>query len=238
VSPEVEALRAELARAQRLASVGTMAAMLAHEFNNILTPIISYAELAQQNPSLVAKALDKATKGGQQARKVCKALLGLCSEADQVAAAINIQDLVAETLEVIPRELARDGIDVTVSVPEGMTIHTRAVELQQVLLNLLLNARRAVLATKRRRRTIDIFAVRGEGRCAVSVGDNGVGIAPENLDRIFEPFFSTTDASKGDGGYGLGLAICRQMIESLGGSIAVTSHLDKGAVFTLSLPTD
>ena len=237
LSAEVASLREQLARTQRLATVGTMASMLVHEFNNLLTPIVSYAEMAQQSPLLLEKAVDKAYHSGHQAKTICDAMLRMSRGHVGDPVESSVHAIILDALSTIPRSLDRDRIDLSVSVPEGMMIRTRPAELQQVLLNLILNARRSVLA-QRDPMSISIQAVRSGNACAISIRDNGGGIEAENLQRIFDPFFSTTDAAKGDGGTGLGLAVCKQIVESLGGSIRVASSPGEGATFTLTMPVE
>ena len=134
------------------------------------------------------------------------------------------------------RDFHRDGIDLVLDVPKGLSFRTRKVELQQVLLNLLLNARSAVLAKAGTRR-IEISARTARGRVTLTVGDNGVGIPPENLPRIFDPFFTTkSDGGDGDGGHGLGLSICTDILKSLDGRIDVRSVPNQGATFTVDMP--
>ena len=230
---EVDALRSQLLSAQKLANVGTMTAMVAHEFNNILTPIISYAQMAQKNPKLVAKALSHAANGGTRATAICSALLGVTSDStDDQAEQIVLADLLAVTIEATAREPAKDGIELTIDIPDGLTLTTKPVELQQVLLNLIINARTAMLATSRPRR-LTISAAQPNGRTVITISDTGVGVPPENMEKIFQPFFTTSGDSSG---HGLGLAFCKQIIETLDGEISVESIPDSGATFTISLP--
>lgn len=233
---EVECLRQQLQHAQRMAAVGTMTAMVAHEFNNILTPIISYAQLAKKNPLLADKAIARAHDGGQRASHICKAILGLSRKGDNQAEEVAVGELVEETLAAMAREPSKDGIDMLVSVPADVKLKTHRVELQQVLLNLLINARWAVTAGSGPRR-IEIQASRRKTHLAVSVTDSGIGISPENLGRIFDPFFTTRQGQDANSrGSGLGLSICRDIITGLGGSISVQSTPGAGSTFTILLP--
>jgi signal transduction histidine kinase len=233
---ENQALRSQLLRSQRLAALGTMTAMVAHEFNNILTPVINYAQMAQKNPSFSGKAVDRAADGGQRATDICKAILGLARDQQATPVTVNVADLVHETILAMGRDFHRDGIDVVLDVPQGLSFRTRKVELQQVLLNLLLNARAAVLAKPGTRR-IEISARGILGQLTLTVRDSGVGIPPENLPRIFEPFFTTKSDDGNDGdGHGLGLSICSDILKSLGGRIAAESVPNQGATFTVDLP--
>jgi signal transduction histidine kinase len=233
---EIEALRRQLAAAQRRATVGTMVAMVAHEFNNILTPVLNYAQLARQKPHLAAKAVEKAADGSQRAAAICRALLGMTAEAPPDPVPVCLADLVAQTLTAMAREPAKDAIDLRVRVPRDLRVTTQPIELQQVLLNLLMNARTAVLAGDGSRR-IDVGADAARDVVRLNVRDTGVGIAPDDMPHIFEPHFSTrSDEDSSGGGHGLGLAICRQIVEALGGRIEVQSTRGKGATFTVVLP--
>lgn len=235
---EVEALRDQLRSAQRLATLGTMTAMVAHEFNNILTPIINYAQLARTNPAMTAKAIARAADGGQRATSICQAILGLARNEHAPATETNVSELIAETLNAMGRKPERDAIELNCRCPEDLTLVTRRVELQQVLLNLLLNGREAVLARSGPRR-IEVVAEQC-GQCVViGVRDNGVGIPPENLQRVFEPFFTTRAGAEGQPeGHGLGLAICSDIVAGLGGDIKVDSRPDQGATFIVCLPKE
>jgi signal transduction histidine kinase len=229
---EVRSLRTQLRHAQRLSTVGTMAAMVAHEFNNILTPIVNYAQLAQDGDELMrTKAIAHAYEGANRAATICRALLDVAARGDERLARVNLAELIDKTLTAMARDLAKDGINLIKEIPPKLQIVTRTAELQQIILNLLLNARAAVLA-KGRGQLISVWAGHSDGLTLIRVQDTGVGIAAGNLRKIFHPFFTT----KVGHGTGLGLAVCRQIARSLGGRITVRSQLGKGTVFTVALP--
>jgi signal transduction histidine kinase len=232
---EVESLRDQLRRTQRLATLGTMTAMVAHEFNNILTPIISYAQLARENPALVDKAIARAADGGRRATDICGAILGLTGAGVQEPRQESLAELIETTMAAMGREPAKDGIELTMAVPADLTLTTRRVELQQIVLNLLLNAREALLA-RRPPRLLTIQGQRSDSKVTLTVTDNGQGIAPADQKRIFEPFFSTKDSPDGAGGHGLGLALCRELATRLHGEIAVASTPGEATTFTVTLP--
>lgn len=232
---EVQTLRHQLKHSQRLASMGTMAAMVAHEFNNILTPVVSYAQIAKNNPSLMTKALDRAASGGLRATAICQALLGFAGDQPPAAQPVPLHELVSDTLAAMAREPHKDRIDLALTIPEGTTVVTRRVELQQILLNLLLNARAAVLAQSGPRK-IEVSAHSVGQNLLISVTDNGVGISPENIEKIFQPFFTTKNSAPGGEGSGLGLAICREIAHDLGGEIQVQSTPGVGTTFAVQLP--
>jgi len=218
--------------------MGTMTAMVAHEFNNILTPIINYAQLARKNPRLVAKAIERAADGGQRAVHICNALLGITGQPPSEPTEHDLAELVGETLEAMARPLSKDGIDLDLAIPAGLKAKARRVELQQVLLNLLINARTAVLAKERSAaRSVRIDADHDHEWLRIRVSDTGIGVSAENFARLFEPFFTTRgDDDSGTPGHGLGLAICREILTAMGGDITAQSVPDEGTTFTVCLP--
>ena len=232
----VQTLREQLFRAQRLASVGTMAAMVVHEFNNILTPIVNYAQLARKRPEMVAKALTCTLSGGKRATDICGAILGMARRTTGEIQSFRLREVIDETLMAMARNPRRDGIDFVIKVPDALTLAVRQIEFQQVMLNLLLNARQAVLGKPTPRR-IEVSARKVHRGVLLRVSDNGVGIPPGNLARIFEPFFTTHQGSADQSqGSGLGLAICREIIQSMNGQISVRSTEGTGTTFSLHLP--
>lgn len=232
---QIRELTQQLRRQQRLASTGTMMAMVVHEFNNLLTPIISYAQLAQKNPAMTDKALRKACEGGKRASSICQAILGLAADGS-TPEFVTVSEVVADALEAMARDPRKDMIELTVDVPETLVLMAGKVELQQVILNLINNARHALLAKQGSRR----MEIRGEGagkQVTIRVSDSGVGIAEDDLEAIFEPFFSTRKDHEGDTqGHGLGLAVCRDIVDDMGGTIHVESTIGEGSTFTVEIP--
>ena len=239
---ELALLREQVMQTQRLATIGTIAAVIAHEFNNILTPVISYSQYALSSATsdtpdaeLIKKALTKSFNGATKAGRICSSMLGLArgeSEHGDVA----VQKLVDETLLVLARDPQKDGIALRVQVQPDLIVRGDPVQLEQVLLNLLINARQAMLG-KAGGITIKAAAA-DEGEVRISVVDTGPGIAPKNLDKIFNPFFTTKGtARRGENrGTGLGLAICREIIDTHNGQIEVKSELGRGTTFEITLP--
>lgn len=229
---QVCSLQEQLACAQRLATMGTVSAMVAHEFNNILTPIYNYARMAAGgDEEMRDKAIRYALEGSTRAAAICRALLGLAGPEAQTTRKVSLAALLADTLTAMGRDFSKDGIRLVTKVPPRLRVTTRPAELKQVLLNLLLNARAAVM-DKGSGQSISISAERTDRSVILRVADTGVGIPPAIKKRIFEPFFTT----RGAAGTGLGLAVCRQIITSMKGRLTVRSQLGKGTVFTISLP--
>jgi signal transduction histidine kinase len=235
---EVSTLQEQLRHTQRLAAVGTMAAMVAHEFNNILTPVINYAQMAQRNPSLVPKAIDRAADGGKRATDICRALLSLARRDRSAIEDVDLSGVTEATLSAMARNPEKDGIDLILSAREPVVIPARTVEVQQVVLNLILNARQAVLSKDGAKR-IEI-TITTEGDQAVwRIADTGVGIPAENVTRIFLPFFSTfepDDKQTQEQGHGLGLTVCQEIVKAMDGDILVESTPGQGSCFTVLLP--
>jgi signal transduction histidine kinase len=250
--PEVdlESLRKELDHAHQLATLGTLTAGIAHEINNILTPVLAYAQLASANPddeALRSKALDKTIVGVETASRIIEAVLGFARSEDREGPA-NVADVIDSTIACLGRPPERDGITLIVKADPHAHVRIQPLALQQVLLNLVLNAV-AVLRGNAGELRIDV-ARDGEGRTQIRVADDGPGISPEVAETLFEPFVTSRSKPKGHGrsggtgGSGLGLAICQRLIEEAGGSIGVApgwftsaTATGPGATFTITLPT-
>ena len=243
---ELDSMRAQLTESQRLATVGTIAAVIAHEFNNLLTPIASYCQMAlnaidqkKGDPELTHKALTKSIHHAMRAGKICNSMLSLV-RGERENRTVKIQTLIDETLAVLARDPRKDGIALRIQVQPELEIKGDPVQLEQVLLNLLINARQAMLGEERNRgNSITIKADKTEdGQIRISIIDTGPGIEAHNLTKVFDPFFTTkTDPKPGEHrGSGLGLHICKQIIEVHGGTIDVDSAPGRGTTFGLLLP--
>jgi signal transduction histidine kinase len=233
------ALKLQNLQLQSLANLGSATAMIAHEINNLLTPLSSYATLAAQNPNdtaLVAKVLDRTTRNCQRASKIMQSLLGMANGQKQEREETSIKALVEEVFTGLCRDFTKDGITVEIRVPDDLRLHCVPVQMQQVLMNLVLNARDAMLG---RGGFLRVLASQRADGVEIEVHDTGEGIAPENLKNIFRPFFTTkTGKDRPAGGSGVGLAFCRRIVEAHGGRISVESQLGKGTAFRVRLPGD
>lgn len=239
---QLEYLRGQLTESQRLATIGTIAAVIAHEFNNLLTPMVSYSQFAlssaeseQPDMSLIKKALSKSFSSSTKAGKICSSMLAL-ARGESSFADVPVQKLVDEVLQVLARDPQKDGIALRVQVQPELIVHGDEVQLEQVLLNLLINARQAMLG---KGGSLTIKAAADEQqRVKIQVIDTGPGI-PESLRRkIFQPFFTTKAGGRSGEkpGTGLGLAICREIVAHHQGEIDVASEVGKGTTFTILLP--
>lgn len=243
---QLDLLREQLTESQRLATIGTIAAVIAHEFNNLLTPIVSYSQFAlssaqsdKPDMELIKKALSKAFQASEKAGKICQSMLGL-ARGQTVYSKVPVRQLVDEVLLVMARDPQKDGLALRVQVQPELMVSGDPVQLEQVLLNLLINARQALLGSRSGSGSITIKAaeVEGEPSVRIQVIDTGPGIPEKLLGKIFEPFFTTKGtAKKGESkGTGLGLAICKEIVEAHKGRIEVQSTVGKGTTFGVVLP--
>jgi signal transduction histidine kinase len=241
---QLDGLREQLMESQRLATIGTIAAVIAHEFNNILTPIVSYSQYALQSAEsdkpdleLMKKALAKSYQGSSKAGRICTSMLGL-ARGESSFGDVEVQKLVDETLLVLAREPHKDGIALRIQVQPGLKVHGDPIQLEQVLLNLLINARHALLG-KGGSLTVKAAACEEKpDEIKLQVIDTGPGIPEKVIPKIFDPFFTTKGTTKkGEAkGTGLGLAICKEIVDAHGGRIEVQSELGKGTTFSVYLP--
>jgi signal transduction histidine kinase len=235
---QLDDVREQLTDSQRLAAIGTIAAVIAHEFNNLLTPMVSYsqfalqtAEAAEPDMALIRKALSKSYQASTKAGRICASMLSLARGEPTPFGPVPAQLLVDEVLNVLARDPQKDGIALRVQVEPGLTIHGDQVQLEQVLLNLLINARQAMLG---KGGALTVKAAADGPGVRVQVVDTGPGIPAKLLPKIFEPFFTTKGGT--GRGTGLGLSICKDIVEHHGGRIDVRSTVGKGTTFTLHLP--
>jgi signal transduction histidine kinase len=235
---EFTSLKDQLRHAQRLASIGTAAAMLAHECNNLLTPTVGYARYAldRDDKALMTKALHTTIKQSDAITAMCARILGLAMDERQSSQSVNVKSLVANTIGCLGRDLSKDGIALTVDVSDDLCVLGIENQLQQVLFNLILNARDA-MADNGGRLTIAANPLEND-RLEITVADNGGGIPPDVLENIFEPFFTTKrDPERLDKrGTGLGLAVSKDIIQEQDGTIAVHSAVHQGTTFIITLP--
>jgi len=236
----LDQLQMELARSHRLATLGTLAAIVAHEFNNLLTPVISYCQIAlkqdlAEDPDLVRKALTRAHEGAAKAAQIATGMLGFArnQDADQAS---HVATVINDVFTCLARDPAKDGITLNLDIDEQLFVAISPLALQQVILNLVLNARNAMRA-KRGRLAITARPI-DQKRAQLLVADSGPGIPKEIIDDLFKPFV-TRRARHDDPtspGTGLGLTICHDLVTRAGGTIEVESHTGKGATFIIILP--
>ena len=236
---QVEILKERLAQAQKLTALGELVSTTTHEFNNVLMTILNYAKLGMRHrdDATRAKAFEKILSAANRAARITNSVLGMARNRTSAQEPTDLKKLVEETLLLLEREMNKYRIRVETSlqpVPEALV---NGNQIQQVLLNLLINARQAMSGGGRI--TIKLLHDPENDMVDLVVRDYGCGIPADKLPRIFDSFYSTKagpDAS-GKGGTGLGLSMCREIIEAHRGRIRVDSSPGKGTAFTLKLPT-
>lgn len=233
----VRELEDQLMRAQRMSSVGALASSITHEFNNILTTVINYARmgLRHQDEQTRTKAFDRILSAGQRASKITTGMLAYARNTTERFEPADLKRLLDDVLVLVQKDLQMHRIGVDLDAPGPVWALVNSSQIQQILMNLIVNARQAM--TEHGRLRLVVRDNPQDGWAEVAVGDTGCGIPPDKLPHIFETFYTTkkTDA-RGQGGTGLGLALCRRIIEAHKGRIRVESEVGRGTTFTLKLP--
>jgi signal transduction histidine kinase len=231
-------LEAQLNQAHRLTSVGELASTITHEFNNILTTTINYAKMGLRHKDAPTreKAFEKILAASQRAAKITGTVLGLARQNGERREPADLARLVEDTMVLLDREMSKYRVSVESDLRPVPPALVNPGQIQQVLLNLLVNARQAMpnggKAYVGLRHDVDSDMIE------LVVRDSGTGIPADKLPRIFEAFYSTKNGpdSSGKGGTGLGLSTCRNIIEAHRGRIRVESTVGRGTAFTLKLP--
>ncbi len=231
-------LEEQIHRLQKLTALGELVGTTTHEFNNVLTTIINYAKMGVRHRDQATrdKAFEKIYASGQRAARITTSILGFVRNRSAGQEPIDLTKLIDDSLVLVERELAKYRIKIELQIEPAPPAMVNANQIQQVLLNLLINARQAMpqggqLTVRLSHDPVARFV-------DISVRDTGMGIPPDKLPRIFERYYSTKtgpDAS-GQGGTGLGLAFCRDVIEAHRGRIRVESSPGRGTMFVVRLP--
>ncbi|HOV79325.1 MAG TPA: ATP-binding protein [Bacillota bacterium] len=233
-------MEAQLMQSDRLAAIGEMAAGVAHELNNPMTVIIGTAqmmlrEIKESSPQ--GDLLKDIVNCGLRCKKIIQNLLTFSRQDHYPLAPTDLNKVVERVLSLIHYQINRSNIEITLSLyPSLPAVMASEHQLQQVLINFMLNARDAVERLDREKRievSTSLLENGGEKRVAVTVRDNGIGISPENLPKIFNPFYTSKEANRGTG---LGLSVSLGIAEAHGGCIEVDSEPGAGSSFSLVLP--
>ncbi len=230
-------LERQLLQAQKLGSVGELAASITHEFNNILTTIINYAKLGLRHKDAANrdKAFDKILSAGQRAAKITTGLLAYARSKHSRREPQRLAQVVQDVLVLVEKDLHIHRVRLELSIAADPYAELNSGEIQQVLLNLIVNARQAMPPGG----TLSIAVSQNpdEPWGEIAVRDTGSGIPPEKLPHIFSRFFTTKTADQdGRGGTGLGLAMCKTIMDAHQGRIRVESAPGRGTKFTLKFP--
>ncbi|QOL82692.1 sensor histidine kinase [Pseudooceanicola spongiae] len=231
--------RAELVHMSRVMTLGQIAASIAHEVNQPLTAIITYAKsgrrwMARKEPDYgeVTNCLDQIAANGSRAAEVIARIRDLARKSDPVQAAIDVHAVLADTVMLLQRDLNAAETRLHIALPDTLPpVHADRVQLQQVLMNLIMNAQQAMADTAPEDRNIWIEGQSDSAHIEVNISDCGSGLKGADPETLFNPFF-TTKAE----GMGMGLTICRSIIEQHGGTLVAGANAHGGVTMQFRLP--
>jgi len=233
---ELEKRQDQLVQAQKLSSLGVLTSGIAHQLNNPLNNISTSCQILQEeigdgNSEFIGKLFNNIDQEVDRARDIVKGLLEFSREREFQQNWVNLENLVIRTTRLISSQLPA-GVEIFTEIPEELDIIADAQKLQEVLLNLLLNASQA-MPNEVGRITITAAEDKKAKQVEILVRDSGCGIPEDNLPHIFDPFFSTKEVGYGSG---LGLSVAHGIIEQHKGTLSVVSKVGEGSVFTIRLP--
>lgn len=237
----LQAAQAELARATSFTAMGQMAASIAHDINQPLAAIVANGNaglrwLAHTTPDLdeARAALQRIVNEGHRASQVIGSIRAMFKKGDPEKAALDANELIREVLALLDGEIHTQRVSVHTELIEQLPrVLGNRVQLQQVILNLITNAVEAMGSVTNRARVLQVKSKLHEsGGVLITVEDSGAGIDPKDIDRIFEAFFTTKSH-----GMGMGLSICRSIIEAHNGRLWVSPGIHHGSIFHVVLPT-
>ena len=220
--------------------MGQLTASIAHEVNQPIAAVVTNAQAALRwlnmqpsDPEEVRQALDRIVRNGRRAGDVISRIRALVAKAAPRNDQLDINEVMLEVIALTRSELRSNRTSLQTQVADGLpVILGDRIQLQQVMLNLILNALEAMSGSSAAARELVIRTGQdGSGGVLVAVQDSGPGLKPENRDRLFDAFYTTKP-----GGLGMGLSICRSIIEAHGGRLWATTNLPQGAVFQFALP--
>jgi PAS domain S-box-containing protein len=231
----------ELARVTRVTTLGELTASIAHEVNQPLAAIVANAEaclrwLGRGTPDLEAarRSVEWVIDDGNRASEVIRRIRALANKADIEKIPLDINDVIRDVIALVQRELISHDVSLRMQLASALPmILGDPVQLQQVIINLVMNGIEAMRSVTDRPRELLILSRRDETQVLVSVTDCGVGISAENADRLFNPFFTTKS-----GGMGIGLSICRSIMEAHSGRLWAMANVPQGAMFQFTLPVN
>ncbi|MCH2113772.1 MAG: ATP-binding protein [Pirellulales bacterium] len=235
---QIAILTEQLTQAQRMAALGELVGTTTHEFNNVLMTILNYAKLGLRHKDEATrdKALDKIMCAAQRAEKITNSVLGLARNRKQEFSPTDIAQLLQESLVLLEREMQKYRIAVRCEFADVPPVRAIGNQIQQVLLNLMTNARQAM--PDGGELVLKLHHEAADGTVDLTIRDSGSGISREQLPKIFDRYFSTKKGpdESGKGGTGVGLSTCKDIIDTHGGRIRVESTIGKGTAFTVRLP--
>jgi len=238
-SESLREMQMELAHANRAATMGQITASIAHEVNQPIAATVTNAQgalrwLSTERPDLeqARQALARIVEDSKRAGEVVGRIRALIKKEPPRKDRLDINEAIREVIALTRAETVKNDVSVETRLAEGLPlIQADRVQLQQVVLNLVINAIEAMSAAEGARDLLITTTTDASGSVLVSVKDSGPGLPPASLERVFDPFYTTKP-----GGLGMGLSICRSIVEALGGRLWVTANLPRGAVFQFTVP--
>ena len=237
----VHEAQAELAHATRMATLGELTAWIAHEVNQPLTGIVTNGAaclrwLGQGTPVLdeARSSVENMIRDAQRASEVIQSIRALSKKSELEKASLNINDVIHDVVWLVQREALGHGVSLRLELaPVLPSVLGDRVQLQQVIINLVFNAIQAMSSVTDRPRKLLIRSQQHEdGQVLVAVADTGIGIETKNVNKLFKAFFTTKPS-----GMGMGLSICRSIIEAHGGQVSAVNNPGPGATFHFTLPS-
>ena len=237
IEDELAGQRAARFQSDKLADMGTLLAGVAHELNNPLTVVTGYSALLRDalGDGPFRERLDRIVGSAERCVRIVRNFLALAREHPLERQRVRLNQIVSEAAELLAYPLRVDNVEVRLELADDLPVlWADPHQLHQVMVNLISNAHHAMHAsTSPRRLMIRTRFTAADSRVSLAVGDTGPGIPPQILGRIFEPFFTTKPVGQGTG---LGLPLCRGIVEGHGGTLRLDSTPGGGAVFTVELP--
>jgi len=235
---EVAGLRRQVLEARKLATLGELLGTTTHEFNNALTTILNYARmgLRHRDQPTRDKALERILSAGTRAARITSSVLSMSRQRSARLEPVDLLALIEDVLVLVEREMMKYRVQVERELTAVPKVSANPGQIQQVLLNLLVNARQAMPSGGRL--ILRLAHDPASGFVDLTVRDTGCGMTPDVMRRIFEPHFSTKAGpdETGKGGSGLGLSCCREIVEAHRGRIRVESAPGRGTAMTIRLP--
>ena len=234
---ETVAAQGQLVQSSKMAAVGQLAAGVAHEMNtplgSVMLNVESATKMLRNNPDQAEKRLHKAKEMVQRTRTIVEKLLYYSRQSEHGRVSTDLAGLVEDTLQLVGHSLTIDQVKILLNLGKVRAVLVNQNEIQQVLCNLLLNARDAMVSEEGSRREITVSTFEQGGWACLSVRDCGPGMSAELQARVMEPFFTTKPLGRGTG---LGLSISQQIVVAHGGQLRVASIPGQGSEFTVALP--
>jgi C4-dicarboxylate-specific signal transduction histidine kinase len=236
----LQVTRTELARVVRITTIGELTASIAHEVNQPLAAVVANADacvawLSHQSPNLVEAraAAERTTQGATRASEVIVRIRSLINKATPEKARVQVNETIEEAVALADGQASRNNVSLVMELTQDLPVVLGdRIQLQQVILNLVMNGIEAMTSVTDKSRRLAIRSrMQDAAHICVSVQDCGIGVSPDHMPRLFEPFFTTRSA-----GMGMGLPISRSIIEAHGGRLWAESAVSQGSIFQFTLP--